>query len=53
MQSIERDRDRFNAGRDKEKVEIAENLLEMNLSIEDVSKGTGLSIDEVEKLVMK
>ena len=32
------------------KVEVAKNLLKMGISICDVSKGTGLSIEEIEKL---
>ena len=37
-------------GRVEEKIEIAKNLLKMGISICDVSKGTGLSIEEIEKL---
>ena len=39
-------------GRIEKEIEIAENLLEMGLSADDVAKGTGLSIEEVEKLKM-
>ena len=37
-------------GRVEERYEIAENLLEMGMSADDVSKGTGLSVEEVEQL---
>ena len=31
-------------------MEIAKNLLNMNMSIEDISKATNLSIEEIESL---
>ena len=31
----------------KEKVNIAKNLLSMNMSLDDISKATGLSIEEI------
>ena len=31
-------------------IEIAKNLLKQNLSIQNISQATGLSIDEIEKL---
>lgn len=37
-------------GIQESKIEIAKNLLSLNMSIEDISKATGLSIDEIEKL---
>jgi len=52
MQSIARYHDIFDSGREKEKIEIAENLLAMGMSVEDVSKGTGLTIEEVKDLTV-
>ena len=37
-------------GQKEEKIEIAKNLKEMNFSIEDIQKATGLSKEEIEKL---
>ena len=37
-------------GRLKEKMETAKNFLKMGLSIEQISKGTGLNIEEIQKL---
>jgi hypothetical protein len=37
-------------GSQNEKITIAKNLLKLNISIEDISKSTGLSIEEIEKL---
>ena len=37
--------------KEEEKIEIAKNLLKQNLSIENVSLATGLSIKEIEKLI--
>lgn len=37
-------------GMAEEKKEIAKNLLNMNLSLDQISKATGLTIDEIEKL---
>ena len=34
-------------------MEIAKKLLNMNMSIEDISKATNLSIEEIEKLRSK
>jgi len=53
MQSLLRDQDKFDAGEEKAKIEIARNLLSMEMSIEEVSKGTGLSIEEVKELTRK
>ena len=50
MQSLLRDRDTFERGVEHEKIETAKNFLSMGLSVEDVSKGTKLSLDEVEEL---
>ena len=38
-------------GEHKAKIETAKNLLAMNLSIEQVAQGTGLSVDEIQKLM--
>ena len=37
-------------GSNKEKINIAKNLLKLNLSIENISKSTGLSIEDVKKI---
>ena len=37
-----------NEGREKEKIEIAKNLLALGISVCDVAKGTGLSVNVVE-----
>ena len=37
-------------GEHKAKIETAKNLLAMGISIEQVAQGTGLSIDEIQKL---
>ena len=37
-------------GRDENRIETARNLLQMNLSIEDIAKATGLSKIEIEAL---
>ena len=37
--------------KEEEKIEIAKNLLKQNLSIENISLATGLSIKEIEKLI--
>ena len=37
-------------GRDENRIETARNLLQMNLSIEDIAKATGLSKVEIEAL---
>ena len=37
----------------KEKVNIAKNLLSMNMSLEDISKATGLTVEEINKLKNK
>ena len=34
----------------KKYIEIAKNLLSMNMSLEDISKATGLLIEEINKL---
>ena len=36
--------------RDEVRFETAKNLLQMNLSMEDIAKATGLSINEIETL---
>ena len=40
----------INDGISKEKVSIAKNLLSMNMPIEDISKATGLSIENLNEL---
>ena len=42
--------DGISKGVSQEKVNIAKNLLSMNMSIEDISKATGLSINEIKGL---
>ena len=39
-----------NAGISEEKNNVAKNLLSMNMSIEDISKATGLSIEEIKNI---
>lgn len=38
------------AGKNERNIEIAQNMLKENVNIELISKVTGLSIDEIEKL---
>ena len=40
----------LNDGISNEKINIAKNLLSMNMTLEDISKATGLTIDEVKKI---
>ena len=40
----------LNKGISKEKLNIAKNLLSMNMKVEDISKATGLSIEEINNL---
>ena len=35
----------------QEKLEIAKNLLNLNMSIDDISKATGLSKEEIDKMI--
>ena len=42
--------DGISKGVSKEKVNIAKNLLSMNMSLDDISKATGLSVEEINKL---
>ena len=42
--------DGISKGVSKEKVNIAKNLLSMNMSFEDISKATGLTVEEINKL---
>jgi len=37
-------------GEKQKAIEIAKNLMKLNLSLSDISKATGLSIDEIEKI---
>ena len=37
-------------GISNEKINIAKNLLSMNMTLEDISKATGLTIDEIKKI---
>ena len=41
----------YSSGRDDEKIEIAKNMLNMKLSLEIITKATGLSIEEINKLL--
>ena len=44
-------RESIEKGKKEEKIEIARNLIKLNtISVEDISKTTGLSIEEIEKL---
>ena len=45
--------DGISKGMSKEKVNIAKNLLSMNMSLEDISKATGLTVEEINKLKNK
>jgi predicted transposase/invertase (TIGR01784 family) len=40
----------LNQGAQDQKIQIAKNLFEMGLSLEQISKGTGLSIDQIKEL---
>ena len=42
--------DGISKGENKKSIEIAKNLLSMNMPLEDISKATGLSIEEINKL---
>ena len=42
--------DGISKGENKKSIEIAKNLLSMNMSLEDISKATGLLIEEINKL---
>ena len=42
--------DGISKGENKKSIEIAKNLLSMNMSLEDISKATGLSVEEINKL---
>ena len=42
--------DGISKGASQEKVNIAKNLLSMNMSLEDISKATGLSVEEIENI---
>ena len=57
MQSIQRDRDKFDAGEDsgrgKEKIEIAEVMIRYGDSVDFITERTGLSNEEIEKLKEK
>ena len=41
---------RLNGAKREGKIEVAKNFLKMGMSIEQISMGTGLTIEEVEKL---
>ena len=41
---------RLNGARREGKIEVAKNFLKMGMSIEQISMGTGLTIEEVKKL---
>lgn len=38
-------------GREGAKIEMAKNFLKMGLSIEQIAEGTGLSIEEIKKII--
>ena len=42
--------DGISKGENKKSIEIAKNLLSMNMPLEDISKATGLSVEEISKL---
>ena len=42
--------DGISKGENKKSIEIAKNLLSMNMKVEDISKATGLSIEEINNL---
>ena len=42
--------DGISKGENKKSIEIAKNLLSMNMSLEDISKATGLTVEEINKL---
>ena len=42
--------DGISEGENKKSIEIAKNLLSMNMPLEDISKATGLSIEEIKKI---
>ena len=42
--------DGISEGENKKAIEIAKNLLSMNMSLEDISKATGLPIEEINKI---
>ena len=42
--------DGISKGENKKSIEIAKNLLSMNMPLEDISKATGLSVEEINKL---
>ena len=42
--------DGISKGENKKSIEIAKNLLSMNMPLEDISKATGLSIEEIKKI---
>ena len=46
----EREQNALEKGREEEKRTVALKFKTMGISIEDISKGTGLSIEEIEKL---
>ena len=43
--------DGISKGKNKKSIEIAKNMLKKNMSIEDISDITGLSIEEINKLI--
>lgn len=40
----------YRKGREEAKIEMAKNFLKMGLSIEQISEGTGLTVEEIRKL---
>ena len=43
----------FEEGESKKQIEIAKNLLKMKMDVNDISKATGLAIDEINLLIKK
>ncbi len=46
-------REAFEDGVEQKAIETAKNLLSMSLSLEDISKATGLPLNQVEKLAQE
>ena len=40
----------YDEGREEEKIAIAKNLYKMKMSLEDISKATGLYVEQIKKL---
>jgi len=53
MRAFLREQANWKLAKDEKAIEVAENLIEMNLTTEQIVQATGLSIHEVEKLKEK